>query len=239
MNSIPNVAKIQRIRTWLDVTPTLAMIVASVAVVFSIVVWYVNRRPSSPINEMVPAEPISIGGAAVEGVPKATLALVEYGDFQCPACGDFARQVLPRVREKYIQPGRVLHVFRNFPVVSLHPFAFQAAKAAVCAGRDGKFWQMHDQLYRRQDLLDEKSLQNAAVAAGVDSARWQACLAGDVGTGIQAEAGVGMALAIAGTPTFFVGPVGNDGRVTAVRRFNGSPSFEMLSSVLDDLLKAQ
>lgn len=90
----------------------------------------------------------------VRGNPNAELTLIEYGDFQCPACGSYA-PLVKQVEEEYPETLKV--VFRNFPLTSIHPNAYPASQAAEAAGRQGKFWEMHDKLFETQKEWSSES----------------------------------------------------------------------------------
>src|SRR4051794_7424651 len=107
---------------------------------------------------------ISIQGAPARGSADAKVVVIEYSDFQCPYCGKFARETFANVEQKYIAPGRVRYVFRNFPLDESHPKAFKAADAAECANQQGKFWEMHAQLFANQQALDPGDLASHARA---------------------------------------------------------------------------
>ena len=88
--------------------------------------------------------------ARTRGSPTAPVTVYEMSDFQCPWCGRFAREVMPVLDREYIQTGKVKFVFVNFPL-PMHPNAAPAAELAMCAARQGKFWPVHDFLFRTQD----------------------------------------------------------------------------------------
>src|SRR5678815_268034 len=89
------------------------------------------------------------------GNVKADITLVEYGDFQCPYC----RRAHPLVKRLLKEKGEVLHfVFRNFPLREIHPHAYISAVTAEAAGKQGKFWQMHDLIFENQDKLSKTCL---------------------------------------------------------------------------------
>ena len=103
----------------------------------------------------------------VEGT--AGVILVEYGDYQCPYCGDFY-PVLKEVQARL--GGRMSLVFRNFPLTEAHPQAFVAAEAAEAAGGQGKFWEMHDALYENQADLSPDAIVGYAQQIGLDMDRF-------------------------------------------------------------------
>jgi protein-disulfide isomerase len=84
----------------------------------------------------------------VRGNRNAKVVLIEYGDLQCPACGSYY-PVIKSLEEKF--KDDVAFVFRHFPLISIHPNAFSASRAAEAAGNQGKFWEMHDKLFETQN----------------------------------------------------------------------------------------
>jgi protein-disulfide isomerase len=90
-----------------------------------------------------------------QGDKNAPCTLVEYGDYQCPSCGQ-AYPIVKRVQKHFGK--RLSFVFRNFPLTQLHPYAEPAAETAEFAGAHEKFWEMHDLLYENQDRLDDELL---------------------------------------------------------------------------------
>ncbi|HYA49988.1 MAG TPA: thioredoxin domain-containing protein, partial [Streptosporangiaceae bacterium] len=88
------------------------------------------------------------------GRPDAPVTVYEISDFQCPYCGEFARQTLPDIEREYVVTGKVKLIFVNMPL-PIHPNAEPAAELAMCAARQHKFWQMHDLLFRHQSQWAE------------------------------------------------------------------------------------
>ena len=122
-----------------------------------------------------------IGGRDhVQGPIDAPIALLEYGDYECPYCGD-AYPVVKAIQERL--GDRLCFAFRNFPLVNAHPHAEHAAEAAEAAGTQGKFWEMHDRLFENQTALDDENLAQYAADLGLDarlikrSCRRRACCA--------------------------------------------------------------
>src|SRR5215471_16784128 len=103
------------------------------------------------------------------GPETAKVTVVEYGDFECPNCG----QAYPAVKilRKYFGE-RMRFVFRHFPLREIHPHAELAAEAAEAAGAQGKFWSMHDLLFENQSHLNVRSLRRYAEAAELDLERY-------------------------------------------------------------------
>lgn len=121
--------------------------------------------------------------ARSKGRPDAPVTVYEMADFQCPACRLFAVTVFPTLEREYVETGKVRWVFINLPLTSIHPNAVAAAEVAVCAGRQGRFWQTHDLLYQRQAAwakLPEPrdTLLALAQRAGADRAKLLSCVNG-------------------------------------------------------------
>ncbi len=181
---------------------------------------------------------MALAGATLKGNPAAKVALIEYSDFQCPFCGKFARETLPMIEKVYIEPGKVLLAFKHLPLQSIHPFAAKASEAALCAGREGKFWLMHDKLFEGPVGLDTPSLLISGDSIGVESRAFRSCLAdGETASQVRADAEEARRLGITGTPAFLYGELKN-GAVNVVGRISGAREFDEFRLALDRLLGA-
>lgn len=143
------------------------------------------------------------------GPEAAPITLVEYGDYECPSCGE----AYPIVKEIQARLGQQLRfVFRNFPLATAHPHAERAAEAAEAAGAQGQFWAMHDVLFESQDALDDEDLIRYAAALGLDESRFVTELAGRAFAGrVREDFMGGVRSGVNGTPTFFINGVRHDG----------------------------
>jgi protein-disulfide isomerase len=154
----------------------------------------------------------------IQGSIDAPVALLEYGDYQCPACG----QAYPIVKAIQKRMGnRLCIAFRNFPLANVHPCAEHAAEAAEAAGRQGQFWEMHDLLFENQDALEDDNLAQYASALGLDGRRLiKEILAGAYTERVREDFRSGARGGVNGTPTFFLNGVrfdeGLDALVAAV-----------------------
>jgi protein-disulfide isomerase/rhodanese-related sulfurtransferase len=137
------------------------------------------------------------------GNPQAPVTVVEFGDFECPVCvrGEEAAR---EVRTKYA--NQVRFVFRQFPLVRIHPLAEKAAEASECAAEQGKFWEAVDKIYSRQSDLSDDGLKRDAAELGLDQARFNQCLtSGSTAARVRQDLADGRALGVRATPTFFIG----------------------------------
>ncbi len=159
------------------------------------------------------------------GTPGAFVTVVEFSDFQCPFC----RQAFPIVRKLMQEYGtRVRFVYRDFPVIEIHPEALAAANAALCAHAQGKFWEYHDLLFINQNQFTQEHLFRYAQTIGLDLARFQSCVNGKrFEQEVLNDLNQGIDVGVRGTPTFFFNGVKVEGVIP-------EPQFRL---ILDELLK--
>ncbi len=161
-----------------------------------------------------------------KGDPEAPVTIVEFGDYQCPACGAFAMQVKAQMELTLVETGQAKFVFYDFPLVSTHANAFLAARAARCAEDQDMFWEYHDELFRQQarwsgEVNAAGSFTDYAGDVGLDTGAFSACLNSDRHADVvTANMQLGQRMGVNSTPTILV----NNGRQT--RR---APSFDLPS----------
>jgi NhaA family Na+:H+ antiporter len=150
--------------------------------------------------------PVDSARDHVLGGDDAPVTLVEYGDFQCPYCGE-AYPVVQELRKRF--GSRLRFVFRHMPLADLHPRAPFAAEAGEAAGAQGKFWEMHDRLFEHQHQLDDAELRSHAEAVGVeDGERFDAELRDRVHAArVDEDLQSGTRSGVPSTPAFFVNGV--------------------------------
>jgi Na+/H+ antiporter NhaA len=137
----------------------------------------------------------------VRGPAKAPVTVVEYGDFECPYCGEAE----PAIREMLADSGDVRYVWRHLPLNDVHPHAQLAAEGSEAAAAQGKFWEMHDQLLEHQGALNAEDLIGYAGELGLDAARFARDLGNDVGAArINEDVDSADLSGVSGTPTFFI-----------------------------------
>jgi protein-disulfide isomerase len=207
------------------------VVIAALVVCAASFAWarHVSARSTlvSPIDRTV-----ALAGAPGIGASTAPFAIVEYSDFQCPYCGEFARTTFPELKRRVIDTGRARLVFRQFPLTSIHPFAIEAASAAMCAGDQGRFWEMHDSLFADQEHLDRQSVVDRARRLGLSEPAFSTCVDG-VLLRVQADRQTGSQLQVQGTPTFLIARAAKDGSVTVVDVLSGSVDVSTFERSLD------
>jgi protein-disulfide isomerase len=204
-----------------------------------VLIWDVarsgNAASPSPAAPAVPANPVSISGAASLGDSAAKVVVIEFSDFQCPYCRQFASRVFPMLKAQYVDTGTVQFVFRHMPLSGIHAQAFHAAEAAECAARQGLFWPVHDRLFK-SPALEDADLRGAARAAGVDMRVFEACLQGAAAEQIRSDVALAQALKVNGTPTFMIGVREGPSSVRVHDVAPGAGSIEALAKIIDPLV---
>jgi len=213
---------------------------------FSLAIAIYTKKPSVPERKVerpqpsvpqMPSEKItaSIDDDPVKGREDAPVIIVEFSDFQCPFCRRFSLQTLPQIKSEYIDTGKVKLVFRDMPL-SFHNFARDAAKAANCAGKEGKYWEMHDLLFSTGNLSPQ-DLRNHARQLGLDMKKFEACMQDpEVDAEITKDMRDAEQYGIRGTPTFIIGK--NKGGSTFEGEIvRGALPFEAFKNVIEKYLK--
>ena len=159
-----------------------------------------------------------------KGPADAPVTIIEFSDFQCPYCSRVV-PTLSRLKDRYGDSIRI--VFRDFPLVQIHPQAAKAAEAGACANEQGKFWPMHDLMFANQAHLDVPSLKQHAATVGLDAAAFEKCLdSGKHAAEWQKDAADGEKAGVQSTPAFFV-----NGRPVI-----GAQPYEAFAEVINDEL---
>ncbi len=179
---------------------------------------------------------ISADNDPVIGNPDAPITIIEFSDFQCPFCARFFTQTLPLIYEEYIDQGKVKLVFRDYPIQSIHPNAVPASVASECANEQGKFKEMHDILFgkqnewSKQETVDALSLfSQYATEIQLEQETFDSCLtSGKYIDEIQKDLVDGQNYGVSGTPGFFVG---ND-QIGYVQ-IKGAQPFDIFKKVID------
>jgi len=192
--------------------------------------YWLSRHGETPPLRQASQEAISTRlvrpDSHTTGNPDATVTVVEFGDFECPVCGA-EEPTVRELRQKYA--NRIRFVFRQFPIMSLHPQAEQAAEASECAAEQGKFWEAVEKLYAEQGDLSAPGLMRDAADLGLDQARFGQCLQSGAETErVRRDLEDGHALHVDRTPTFFI-----NGQMVA-----GEIPLEQFAELIDGALKA-
>lgn len=219
------------------VTDAAAWVIVLVAA--ASVVWlYPNWSTLFPKSDApaIPKEPLSLDGATLKGSSEAPVVLIEYSDYQCPYCRNAETRILPEISKQYIDSGRVQLAFRHHPIAALHRGATKAAEAALCAGRQGRFWEMHAALFQDQQHLDQASLMTRAHVLELDEDTFRTCLEGGVLDRVQQDSNQAEELGLSGTPAFLIGTRMADGRLKVAEVLVGAQPVERFRKALNKAL---
>jgi protein-disulfide isomerase len=137
------------------------------------------------------------------GPQNAPITIVEFSDFECPYCVRFSRDTLVPLLETY--PQQIRFVYRDFPLVNIHPNARPAAEAAQCAFAQGRFWEFHNGIFQNQSRMGEALYLELAAELGLDQAEFEQCVnSRRFADEVAADMNAARELGITGTPTFFI-----------------------------------
>lgn len=150
----------------------------------------------------------------VQGTDGAAITIVEFGDYQCPYCGD-AFPIIQEIQDTF--GSQIKFVFRNFPLRESHQYAFSAALAAEAAGLQGKFWEMHDALYENQYRLNGELFAELAENLELDVEKFEADIKSvEISEKVDADFESGIRSGVNGTPSFYVNGTKFDGDASAL-----------------------
>lgn len=176
------------------------------------------------LSTKIPGERMPATYAAedpIKGAKAPLVTIVEFSDFQCPFCGQTA-SVLDEVAAAY--PDDVRLVFKHFPL-KMHPDATEGAKAAAAAGRQDRFWAMHDRLFANRTKMSRDDVVGHAKAIGLDVQAFETALDdGSTAARVAADKRAGAVIGVQGTPSFFVNG----------RAFSGAVAGDALAAVVDE-----
>lgn len=205
---------------------TLIVIIATVVLVVGGLLLWGKTVPNTNVV-IDPSALVHDTSHAFKKIPLSKVTVVEFGDYQCPACGA-AHPIVKQMLEKYKDNANVNFVFRNYPLAQ-HANAIPSARAAEAAAIQGKFWEMHDMLYEHQADWENLGSPNGifegyATTLGLNLTKFKTDRESTaVGTTINNDQKDGNTVGVAATPTFFVNTT----------KIEGVPSFADLTKMID------
>ena len=156
----------------------------------------------APVTEAPQRYEVASEGFPSIGPKDAPITIIEFSDYQCPYCRRWHEQVYEPLLAAY--PGQIRVVYRHFPLTSIHPDAFPAAQAAMCAGEQNAYWQFHEKIFS-SDALGSSVYTQYAQELGLDMSAFDSCIAeGRYDEAIQADLDFAVNLGVRSTPTFFI-----------------------------------
>ena len=184
-----------------------------------------KKGPAIRVALEVPRVNVTIAASnPTLGRATAPVTVVEFSDYQCPYC-QRVEPTLKRLREAY--GDKLRFVWKDFPLTQIHPQAFKAGEAAHCAGDQGKYWELHDVLFNKQQELQPPDLKRHAAELGLDANAFNQCLdSSKHGERVRDGVSEGGALGVNSTPTLFING----------RRLSGAQPYEAFTVIIDEEL---
>ena len=179
---------------------------------------------------------VELNDGIILGDANAKIAIVEFTDYQCPFCARHSKTVFPQIKEQLIDTGKVKYVMYDYPL-EFHPQAKSAAVAARCAGKQGKYWAMHDVIFNNQRGLNQALYEKTAKDLQLDLSAFANCLNDDaMNKRVEANLAYGSQIGVSGTPKFFAGKVKGDVIIDVIA-INGAQPFSAFSNAVARLNK--
>jgi protein-disulfide isomerase len=192
---------------------------------------WVATRPKVTSSKIDPSLPALKAEGYLLGSPTAPVEVIEFADFECPGCGQFATLTEPDIRTRLVNTGQVRIRFMDFPL-SIHQNTWDASLAASCANEQGKFWEMHDLIFQNQDKWNGEAtkrprgpLADLAKSLGLDMTKYNSCMDTEkYRAQIQANLQEGERRQVGQTPTFVIGS----------QMIPGALPFDTFKKMVDD-----
>ena len=209
----------------------LALLLVAVAGVAGIL-WATQRTRESNVVTLPTTPSVATNAPGyVRGSPTAPVEIVEYADFECPACGQFATVTEPDVMKRIVDAGLARYRIYDFPVTNAHRNSAAASLAAACASDQGKFWEMHDQLFAGQNDWNSFATDNPkpvfegyATRIGLNADTWESCYdSRKYVDRIAAHAKAAEQAQLRSTPSFVIGN----------RMISGAQPFDVIKAMVD------
>ncbi len=213
----------------------LPAVVAILAIGAGVIYWQVQANKPKPIT-LAASTPLPKAEGYLRGNPDAPVTIIEFADFECPGCGQFAALQEPDVMSRLVDAGLANFRFYDFPLTQIHANTLSAHLAASCANEQGKFWPMHDAIFAAQmewntqaTTNPRKVLDRLAGEVGLDMARFGACFDSQrTLPQVQANAAEGTQRGVSSTPTLLIGN----------RLYPGGLSYDEIRKLVDSLRAA-
>lgn len=191
------------------------------------------KAPAPPRQRQTGPDPdkkydLPVGASAIQGPADGSITIVEFSDYQCPFCAR-AEPIIHQALEAY--PTQARFVYKQFPLESIHPNAKGASMAALAAGKQGKFWEMHEKLFANQRALQPEKLDGYAAEIGLNMEQFKSDMSSDeIKKAVNDDMRLARTVGVRGTPTIFV-----NGKLLRNRSIEGFK--EMIGEILKDNAK--
>ena len=214
----------------------VAAVLVSGTIIYAIGDKKINKNNGDDNKEAAQTKELGIGENVVLGDPNAPVTVITFGDFQCPFCGKWEREVAPKIRDNYVKSGKVKMVSRDFAF--LGDESTQAALAAECAKDQGKYWAYHDALYDEEKIDGEENNGNLtrdkfmeiAASLGLNSGSFAECFDSEKYLAeVEGDYEDGQTAGVRATPTSFVNG----------KKLEGALPYETFQKAIEEALSGK
>ena len=228
------------------VTNRIIVALLVMTVLLQVGIMYNDHRTKQPRNQSAPTRPeavqqappntkVDISHLPTQGNPGAGVALIEFSDYECPYCAQHATTVLEQIKADFVAPGKLKYAFANHPL-PIHPQALMLATVALCAGKQERYWEMHNVLFRAKPKTRSEAVL-LAKGINVDAGELARCLDNnqEIQAQIENETKSAESLGLRGTPAFAVGRITADGLLIK-KIILGAQPFATFRETLNDVI---
>lgn len=225
----------------LETTKKALEIVATILVSVAATIVIIGRFSASARDQNPSPRLPDITGRVIDAksirhaLGTGRVALVEFSDYECPACGSYAKNTAPRVKTDLVDKGQLRLVTFNFPLRRIHPNAQMAAEAAECAARQGRHREMYEALFAAPRPVNTDVVARLRQDVGLEQAAFTQCQSGQATDAVAADVAEARKLGVTSTPTFFVGLVTDDGSIQLSKRIVGAAPFELIQKLVSEV----
>ena len=213
-----------------DRRPFYVLLGAIAVAAVAFIAWQMTQSRSSGVITIDANTPLPEASGYLMGNAAAPVQIIEFADFECPACGSFATLTEPDMRKRLVETGQVSYRFLDFPL-PIHANTWDASMAAACANEQGKFWEMHDQIFATQDQWATQAtnrpkavFSRLARAILLNESQWDDCYDSQkYKLNIEANRREGERRLVQSTPTFVIGD----------KQLLGALGFDQLKAFVD------
>jgi len=212
------------------------MLIAIAAIVGAAGIWYAIKGNTVEPITLAPGTKLPPAEGYLRGNPDAPVTIIEFADFECPGCGQFANLQEPDIMKRIVEPGLANFRFYDYPIPEIHGNTMVAHLAASCANDQGKFWEMHDLIFQGQYDWNTQAareprrvLDTYAQKVGLDMKVYDQCLSSRKNLPkIEASKQAGMARGVGSTPTLVIGD----------RVYPGGLTYDQIKKIVDSTIAA-
>jgi len=219
------------------------LVLVSVTIVMQGMLLYQQHtrqvQPASPDADAIQDAPagssLDVSALPSKGKSAAKVVLIEFSDYECPFCARHAATVEPELQKQFVDSGKIRYVFANNPL-SFHPDAQLLATAAICAGEQGSYWEMHDAIFAQQ-LKSKSEVLAAAGTLKLDAPKFAQCLdsSREAGQRIEQDTKEAEKLKLDGTPGFALGISDGSGHVHIKKLISGAQPFDVFQKAIQQV----